>query len=289
MTAFAALLDDGRLHLQHGPIDLVIGAEGRPATVDGAYRRAIARFDGVLEALVAELPLLKTPLGDVRPLPRGPVARRMVAAVWPFRAEYVTPMAAVAGAVADEVLAAMTAAEGLAKAYVNDGGDIAFHLAPGQVFHAGLVTRLDAPAIDAVATVRASQAVRGIATSGRGGRSFSRGIADAVTVLAATAADADAAATLLGNAVDVASPAVVRRPARQLDPETDLGDVPVTVSVGDLATAEIAAALDAGARRAREMIEGSLIVGAFLALRGETRALGGLAHTAAPAVLGGKP
>ncbi len=37
-------------------------------------------------------------------------------------------MAAVAGAVADHILAAMIAGRRLAKAYVNDGGDIALHL-----------------------------------------------------------------------------------------------------------------------------------------------------------------
>ena len=54
----------------------------------------------------------------------------MHAAVAPFAEEsFITPMAAVAGAVADEILQAMRRAAPLARAYVNNGGDIALHLA----------------------------------------------------------------------------------------------------------------------------------------------------------------
>ena len=76
-----------------------------------AYRAAAARFATILDELCAELPLLRQPArADDTPL-RGGVARRMWAAVAPFAREtLVTPMAAVAGAVAGEVLAAMVAA-----------------------------------------------------------------------------------------------------------------------------------------------------------------------------------
>ena len=67
--------------------------------------------------------------------------------------------------------------------------------------------------------------MRGVATSGWRGRSFSLGIADAVTVLAATAAAADAAATIIANAVDLPGhPAIARRPASELEDDSDLGD-----------------------------------------------------------------
>ena len=182
----AARLGDGRLHLQHGPIDLVIEAFGASEEIELAYRQAGARFDDILETLVEELPRLRLPVRGAFPQFEGPVARRMVHAVWPHRARYVTPMAAVAGSVADEMLAAMIAGRTLDKAYVNNGGDIAFHLTPGQELRAGLfVERLDG-------SVRLTfdSPVRGIATSGWGGRSFSLGIADSVTVLARSAADA---------------------------------------------------------------------------------------------------
>src|SRR6185503_11283919 len=195
------------------------------------------------------LPALRRPVGDAYPLLQGPVARRMVEAVWPHRAVFITPMAAVAGAVADEMLQAMLADRALDKAYVNDGGDIAIHLAPGHSLRAGIF----AQALDGTVILSHDRPVRGIATSGRGGRSFSLGIADSATVLARTAAAADAAATLIANAVDIDHPAIERRPARELDPDSDLGDLPVTVAVGALPAALIEQALDRGIAEAHRL------------------------------------
>jgi len=271
------LLPDGRrLHLQHGPIDLVIEAFGSQGEVARAYGQAEACFADLLATLVRELAILRQPIGDARPVLSGPVARRMVDAVWPHRAVFITPMAAVAGAVADEVLAALVAGRDLARAYVNDGGDIALHLTPGERFAAGMVADLEAPAIDGIATITDAMPVRGLATSGRGGRSFSLGIADAVTVLARDGASADAAATLIANRVDLDHPAVQRRPASSLRDDSDLGDIPVTVAVGPLAPAEIDAALASGAAEAERMRKVGLIVAAALFLRGRHRVVGEL-------------
>jgi len=265
----AALLPDGRrLHLQHGPIDLIIEAFGAPDQVHSAYRQATDRFRSVLDELVSELPLLRRPLdGDPPPL-TGAVARRMLAACLPHAGVFLTPMAAVAGAVADEVLAALRRGRDLARAYVNDGGDIAVHLAPDERFEAGIVADLRRPMIVATATIDAVAPVRGIATSGQGGRSFSFGIADAVTVLARTAAEADVAATLIANSVSIDSPAIRRRPASDLQADTDLGDRPVVVAVGPLSDDDVAAALHAGLVEAQRMQAAGLIAGAWLGLRG---------------------
>jgi len=275
--ATSARLPGRRLHLQHGPIDLVIGAFGAEGEVEAAYGQAEARFADVLATLVAELPTLKRPVGEVYPLLQGPVARRMAAAVWPHRDVFITPMAAVAGAVADEVLAALVAGRRLAKAYVNNGGDIAVHLAPGESLSAGLIADVDRPAIDAVADLRAERPARGIATSGWRGRSFSLGIADAATAIARDAAAADAAATMIANAVDVAHPAVMRKPASHLRDDTDLGERLVTVEVGTLPPEAVEAALDAGARRADDLARRGLIEAAALALQGRFRTVGALA------------
>jgi len=272
-TAVAALLPDGRLHLQHGPIDLIVGAVGDADEVRLAYAQIRAAFDGVLEGLVAELAVLRAPVGAKRSYAEGPIARRMIEAVWPHRAVFVTPMAAVAGAVADEMLRAMLEGRRLLRAYVNDGGDIAIHLAPGQMMRVGVAGTLEADdrqsaALDGFTAIPFASPVRGIATSGRGGRSLSRGIADSVTVLAATAAAADAAATLIANAVDVDSPAIRRLPANAVKDDSDLGDIKVTVAVGALAEDEIDAALDRGSVEARRMRDAGLIHGALLQLRG---------------------
>jgi ApbE superfamily uncharacterized protein (UPF0280 family) len=263
----AARFPDGRLHLQHGPIDLIIEAFGAHGEVEAAYCQAVDRFGDILPTLVGELPALRRPVGAAYPLLQGPVARRMAEAVWPHRAVFITPMAAVAGAVADEMLQAMLVGRTLDKAYVNDGGDIAIHLAPGRSLRAGIF----AQALDGAVTLTHDRPVRGIATSGRGGRSFSLGIADSATVLARTAAAADAAATLIANAVDIDHPAIERRPACELDPDSDLGDLPVTVAVGELPSDAVDQALDRGLAEARRLRRLGLIDSVAISLRGAWR------------------
>jgi uncharacterized protein len=266
---------DGRLHLQDGPIDLIVEAFGETSATEDAYAAAWGRFATILDELCAELPLLRAdPLGA--PAPQGAVSRRMAAAVAPFRARrFLTPMAAVAGAVAEEVLHAMTAGRQLARAYVNNGGDIALHLSAGETFSIGMVDRPDRPSLVGHATVRAAERVRGVATSGWRGRSFSLGVADAVTVLAASAPVADAAATLIANAVDIPGhPAILRTPALDLDPQSDLGERRVTVAVGALTTDEIDRALTFGVVEGELWRELGLIEAAALRLGDRTRLVG---------------
>ncbi|MBK8175503.1 MAG: UPF0280 family protein [Rhodospirillales bacterium] len=279
-------LTDGRLHLQHGPIDLIIDAEGAPGEIAAAFAQAAGRFCTVLDELVAELPLLRRGLDQDPPRPEGTIARCMVRACARHRGVFITPMAAVAGAVADAVLGALAEGRTLTRAYVNNGGDIALLLEPGTVYDVGLVADVRQGEIVARARIDASQPVRGIATSGQGGRSLSLGIADAVTVLAADAADADAAATLIANAVDVASPAVVRKPASMVREDSDLGDLPVVIAVGALSGDDIARALDSGKAVAERMRATGLIEAAFLALRGRHRIVSRPLHCFAAAPTG---
>jgi ApbE superfamily uncharacterized protein (UPF0280 family) len=289
----ARLADGRRLHLQDGPIDLIVEAKGPEAQVHAAYAATARRFTGLLDELCAELPELRRAADPVRCALTGVVARRMHAAVAPFAARhFITPMAAVAGSVAEEILDAMLGATELDRAYVNNGGDIALHLTAGEQFAVGLVDRPDRHGLMQTITVDAGDPIRGVATSGRHGRSFSLGIADAVTVLAKTASKADAAATIIANAVDLPGhPAIVRCPANELQPDSDLGARLVTRDVGELSAHEIEAALDAGAACARQVLAAGLIEGAALRLLGETVVVGAKAigaqrsqavHKAAP-------
>jgi ApbE superfamily uncharacterized protein (UPF0280 family) len=266
------LADSRRLHLQDGPIDLIVEACGRETEVLMAYDAAARRFTGLLDELCSELPLLRQAADPVRCLLQGVVARRMHAVVAPFAVEhFITPMAAVAGAVAEEILGAMVREARLDRAYVNNGGDIALHLTQGEQFIVGLMDRPDAAGLLRTMTIDAGDPTRGVATSGRHGRSFSLGIADAVTVLARTASQADAAATIIANAVDLPGhPAVLRCPAHDLQPDSDLGGRLVTRDVGQLSNNEITLALEAGAACARKLLAADLIDGAALRLRGET-------------------
>ncbi len=266
---------EGRLRLVHGPIDLILDLAGPVAEVAAAEAAAARAFAGLLEALVAELPLLRTGVTPASPDPEGPVARRMMAAVRPHAEAFVTPMAAVAGAVADHILAAIRDAADLRRAMVNNGGDIAIHLAPGEGCRIGIHDHCHFGRLAGVVEIAAADGIGGVATSGWRGRSHSLGIADAVTVLAATAAGADAAATMIANAVDLpGSPQVTRRPARELAPDSDLGDRLVTVGVGTLSRARAAHALDRGAAHARTLLDRGLIRAAFLVLAGQGRSVG---------------
>ncbi|HTW59620.1 MAG TPA: UPF0280 family protein [Terriglobales bacterium] len=273
MRAQIRMLDGRRLHLQDGPIDLVVEAFGAALEVEAAYRAAGERFATVLDELCGELSRLRQACVLESEWPRGSTARRMMAAVMPFAEEYfITPMAAVAGAVAEEILAAMTTAADLSRAYVNDGGDIALHLSPCERFVIGMVERPDRASLFGTTTIESGDRVRGVATSGWRGRSFSLGIADAVTVLADGAAAADAAATMIANAVDLPGhPAIVRVPACELAPDSDLGDRLVTQGVGALTCYEVDQALAPGARVAELLLRMGLIRAAALNLRGVTR------------------
>lgn len=264
-----------RLHLNDGPIDLVIAAFGTSCAVATAHDAAIACAASILDELCTELNLLRA-ASTAEVTANGPVARQMQRAVAPFaRSAFITPMAAVAGAVAQHVLAAMQDAAVLDRAWVNNGGDIALHLAQGARLAIGMVDRPDRPSLFGAITIGSTDPVRGIATSGWRGRSFSLGIADAVTVLARDAAAADAAATMIANAIDLPGhPSVSRAPAATLDPQSDLGARLVTRTVGPLSTEDIAIALDAGEIQAQALVETGLIASAALHLQGVTRIIG---------------
>ena len=271
--ASVSRLEGDRLFLQHGPINLVVHAWGAVSAVEDAYQALIGAFPSWLGELVKELPRLRMAETEHLHLPRGPIARRMVAAVRACRIGFATPMAAVAGAVADEASLVLSSQPGIERAYVNNGGDIALHLSEGTRLTVGVVPSLREAINRARIEITAESTVRGMATSGWQGRSHSLGIADAVTVLASSAAAADAAATLIANAVNVDHPGIHREPACSLDEDSDLGHRPVTVAVPPLRAEAIDAALEAGMRTARAMRERCVIDGAALTVQGRWRVL----------------
>jgi len=268
------MLPDGRrLHLQDGPIDLIVDADGARENIALAYETAARRFVTILDELCSELPLLRSRVRDNASRPRGAIAQRMFDAVLPYSHNlFVTPMAAVAGSVAEAVLQSMLEAAPLDRAYVNNGGDIALHLSDGLLYTIGMVERPDRPSLFGSLEISADDPVRGVATSGWRGRSFSLGIADAVTVLAPTVSAADAAATIIANAVDLPGhPAITRISAREIAPDSDLGALPVTRKVDPLSAFDVQAALASGIEMAEFCRARGLIHSAALCLQGCTR------------------
>ena len=268
-------------------MDIVIGADPVGphglAAVEDAHENAWACFVPLLDELMQEWPVLRLPVQAHQPCPlQGAVARRMWQACLPWAVQhFITPMAAVAGSVAQSLIASYDR-PGVARAWVNNGGDIALHLTPGQSARVGLYADLarlpvhgwgqDIP-LDGAFDVTHAMPVRGVATSGWRGRSFSFGIADSVTVLAATAAQADAAASMIANAVNVNHPGIVRQPAHSLRDMTDLGDLAVTVDVPRLPARLVQQALQAGWQCARECQAQGLMAAAFLVCQGQSMAL----------------
>ena len=265
-------------------MDIVIGADPfgpeDQGAVAEAHEHAWARFVPLLSELMDEWALLRLPVQAGHPCPlQGGVARRMWQACLPWAAQqFITPMAAVAGSVAQELIRSYERA-GVARAWANNGGDIALHLTPGQSARVGLyadLARLQAHewmhglSLDGAFDVTHTMAVRGVATSGWRGRSFSFGIADSVTVLAATAAQADAAASIIANAVNVEHVGIVRQSAQTLRDLTDLGDLAVTVDVPHLPVELVQQALQAGLQCARECQAEGWLSGAVLVCQGQS-------------------
>ena len=285
-AAVRQLLPDGRWHFQHGPIDCIVSAEGEAGAAAERIEHAWARFRTLLDELVCELPLLRTDLSSPVArgmVTRGSVARRMVSACRPYAAagRFITAMAAVAGSVAEEIVASFDDPR-IRRASVNNGGDIALVLRGDGAFDVGVVTdharHADVPGRF---RVDASSPVRGIATSGWRGRSFSLGIADSVTVLATRASIADAAATVIANAVDVDDARIVRAPASSVRDDSDLGDRLVVRHVPPLPALLVEQALDRGASEAESQIGAGRIIAAVLSLQGRWRVCGALQAAAA--------
>ncbi len=271
MQAQRIHLPDGRWHFQHGPMDIIIGAAGDAAALKDAHAQAWERFKNILQELVQELPLLRSLVQGTCPV-QGTIARRMWLACKPYQHSFITPMAAVAGSVAQE-LVQFYQADGIQRAWINNGGDIALHLAANQAVRVGLYANLKkfdfqqvqrGIAVDGQFEICSESVVRGVATSGWRGRSFSLGIADSVTVLARSAAEADAAATVIGNAVNIEDARIVRRPACDIKDDSDLGCRLVTVDVPPLAPRLVQQALASGLACALTLRAQGLICSAVL-------------------------
>ncbi len=275
LAPISALLQDGRRHFQHGPIDIIAYAEGEAAAVEQAHDAAWERFKNVLDELTCELGALRQPVGERCTL-QGAIAQTMWQACRACTEDFITPMAAVAGAVAQALIDSYRSA-GIDRAWVNNGGDIAVYLRDGYSLKVGLFSDLSCLnqemleagiSVDGFFEVTQQSGVRGIATSGWRGRSHSLGLADSVTVLAGTAAMADAAATVIANEVNIQDPRIVRLPAHSLKDDADLGNIPVTVDVPELSLTQIHDALQHGLTRALLLKNKGLIISAVITCQG---------------------
>ncbi len=252
-----------------GPATLVLKGEkdGREYTFDRAA--VAARVEAILTDIRECLPVLKERAWRIKkPGALPSVAKKMIAAALAIDAETLTPMAAVAGAVADE-LKEFLKEDGLEFISVNNGGDIAVHNGFKKQVTVGIGDIRKSNASPYLLRI-AGLADFGVATSGFGGRSLTLGVADMVSVVALSPPVADAAATFICNNTSLEDPSIVRRRAADIDPLTDIPEEFVTVQIGPLSTQRVREALARGQAAAERLKREGRISEAVLLMRGET-------------------
>lgn len=261
-------LAPGKLLVDYGPISMVIEAYRNGEPLDEAIRAGGQTAVLKLQELTRVLEIAKTPVPLLDYKKEYPsVLIRMIEAVKATGEPDVTPMAAVAGTIADEVLNTLIH-NGATRAMVNNGGDIAIRVGFEKSIRVGVITDLLAGQVSHYIELKDQHRVGGIATSGMGGRSFTKGIASAVVVMAKTAAQADACATMLANTINADHPEIIRTQAELIDPQTDIKGQQVTVKVGELDDNTIKHALQAGQHKFFQYKERGLLLGVIMAVKG---------------------
>jgi uncharacterized protein len=223
----------------------------------------------ILVEIAAARKELKAPHSTFLKPPRSQIPFKMWEATHVVGDPDLTPMAAVAGATADGA-ADYLQELGVSKVIVNNGGDIAIRLAEGERVGVGIRSDVNSNRIERSMLVEWNSGIGGICTSGMGGRSFTRGIASAVTVSARSAAVADAAASAIANSTFIAHANIVREPAEKVDPDTDLVGIHVTYEVGKLPEEFVQMCLQKGLARAEALAETGIITGAVITIKGRT-------------------
>ena len=270
-----ALLDEESVLAECGPMRLVIRAwKGNEPQID-LVREAAAKSFLYLERVAGFRSELSRPFSDIKVQPQDDLAKEMFYSVAIIGDDDLTPMAAVAGTIADAV-ANWLFEQGVTKVIVDNGGDIAVRLAEGESVTVGVRPRVTSRHISHVITLDSGRSAWGVTTSGMGGRSLTRGIASAVTVLSTKASVADAAATAIANACFVKDDRIIQLPAEKIDPTSDLKDIPVTTEVGPLSSEKILAAINSARQKADDFSQKGIIDGAFIALGSVYEMTGGM-------------
>jgi len=263
------VLSNGTVLVDYGPMHMFISAfENKKPLIKLAEEGAHFAMK-VLEDLAKFLSVIKKKSQVLEIEEDFPdVVRRMIEATKKMGETDLTPLAAVAGTASD-VVADFMFSRGGTKIIVDNGGDIAIRLREGEVARVGIKTEIDAKQPTYLISIDSSMGIGGVTTSGLGGRSFTKGIASAATVLSQTAAFSDAAATVIGNFTNVEDPNIVRFLAEKIYPDTDIAGEWITVKVGRLCEEKIEKALTNGLSKANSICEKGLIKGAFIALQGK--------------------
>jgi len=261
------MLGDDTTLVECGPMRLFIDGSRKGVRDPDACRVAAEKALAFLEEIAGHRAEMHQPAVMCSEPPQSDLAHEMWRAVRLMGDHDLTPMAAVAGTIADATADFMVSM-GLTRVLVNNGGDVAVRLARGEQASVGIRPKVGTPAVSHRVVITADLKVGGICTSGLGGRSFTRGVASSASVFASRASVADAAATAVANATYIDSQSVRRGRADTIFPDTDLQNVDVTVDVGPLTATEIETALRQGLERAEALVGQRLIFGACVIVKG---------------------
>ncbi|MEG2184223.1 MAG: hypothetical protein RRY12_06065 [Cloacibacillus sp.] len=266
-----SVIQDGVVYIDHGPITMTLEARRDGHAFTEAAISGAERVLEIFDEFGTHLNFLRGQAGKIISIPDSlpPAVRKMTESVMLLQEDDFTPMAAIAGTTSDFAVEAMTA-HGADYALVNNGGDIAWRISQEQkdFLKVGLISDIDNGRPTHSLKIKSFSAIRGLATSGLGGRSLTRGIASAVTTLASDSSKADAAATAIANACYCDDPAIKQCVAEELDYGTDIAGLLVTKSVGCLKSGSAERALAAGSRRADQLIDNGMIFGAIIFVAG---------------------
>ena len=268
-TNIIQTLSNGTVLVNYGPMHMLISAfENGKSLVNLAEEGAHLAIQ-VLEDLAKFLPVIRRKSLELEVEEAFPdVIRRMIEATRKMQETDLTPLAAVAGTASD-VVADFMFSKGATKIIVDNGGDIAIRLREGEVARVGIKTEIDAQQPAYLISIDSTMGIGGVATSGLGGRSFTKGIASAATVLSETASLSDAAATVIGNFTNIEDPSITRSLAEKIYPDTDIAGGWVTIKVGKLSQEKIEEALNSGLSKAYSIYQKEFINGALIALQGK--------------------
>ena len=260
-------LPNGSVLVDYGPMRMVISVFEKEKPLIDLAREGAHLAILVLEDLANFLPVIKRKVLGLKVKENIPeVVQTMIEATKRMEEPDLTPLASVAGAASDVVADFIFRQRGT-KVIVDNGGDIAIRLREGEVAKVGVKTDIHAARPTYLFSIDSSMGIGGVATSGLGRRSFTKGIASAATVLSKTAALADAAATVIGNFTNVEDSGIRRSLAERIYPDTDIAGEWVTTGIGSLSAGKIDKAVRNGLSKAYTLCERGLIKGSLVAVK----------------------
>lgn len=265
------VLANGSALVSHGPLHMTVSVfRGHKPSYELARKGGKRGLD-VLRLLTRFLPIMRISASEVKRVENLPLVVQMIIGVTQSMVESdLTSMACVAGATADEV-ADFLEEQGGRRIIVNNGGDIALRLRPDEKVRIGVRIDRHNPVGSYTLVVEGGSGIGGVATSGLGGRSLTKGIASAAVAIAPSAAMADAAATTIANATLVEDQNIKTEWAETVHPDTDIPGQRIVTHVGDIGREKRDEGLEGGLERASLLVNQGLIMGAIIAIKGEVR------------------